>query len=124
MSKEQVKAFIRELHNNKSLKTELESSLDVEEGAIIDSEEDADEIIDQIVGFAANNGHEFSGEEYKSVIIELKKENGELSDNQLEDVAGGKLGDSDSFDMNFITPEMTPVIPDKDNNDEVSPEFL
>lgn len=83
MSKEQAKAFIKELSNNKSLKKELESSLDVE------SEEEADEVIEQIVGFAAGYGRNFSVDEYKSVIAELKKGEGQLSDDQLNEVSGG-----------------------------------
>lgn len=129
MSKEQVKAFIKELHNDKSLKSELESTLDLNDEAAIESEEEADAVIDRIVGFAANNDYEFSGKEYKSVIVELNNKNKELSNDQLDEVSGGGFGktsgDYGSWNSDFtLTPEMKPIIPGKDNNDEVSPEFL
>lgn len=90
MSKQQAKAFIKELHNDDALKSELESSLDFKDQATIESKENADEVIDQIVGFAAGYGRDFSVDEYKSVISELKK-GGELSDDQLDEISGGQF---------------------------------
>jgi predicted ribosomally synthesized peptide with nif11-like leader len=83
MHKQQVKAFLKELQNNESLKKELESLLNKTAFA---SEQEADKAIEQIIDFAADHDYNFSGKEYKSVIDDVQEE---LSDDELDSISGG-----------------------------------
>ena len=81
MSQPQVTAFLNDLNENNNLQEQLNDMLDT--GG---SDQPKEQILKRIVGFAADQGYEITAEEYKSV---LKKKQKELSDDELENVAGG-----------------------------------
>jgi predicted ribosomally synthesized peptide with nif11-like leader len=87
MSKQQAKAFIEKLRGNKELLTKLKSVLNTEHEA----ETTSSDHVELIVNFASGLGYSFSSEEYKSVASTMQSvdEQEELSDEDLENVAGG-----------------------------------
>lgn len=92
MSQQQVKAFINNLNQEEklqeTLQTNLESSLNISENQAIDSEEEVNRLVNLIVNFAGDQGFTFTADEYKD-FINNRRNKKELSDKELEGVAGG-----------------------------------
>lgn len=85
MSTEQAQSFIEELEDNKSLQNEVKSL--IQSGN--DSELEPEKIMQQIIDLASNHGYDFTAEDYKSAVSNRQEQEGELSDADLEQVAGG-----------------------------------
>lgn len=83
MSKQQAESFLKDLKKNEDLKNELVSA--VEAG---DKQLATDQAIQKIIAFAADQGYNFTGDEYKTAISDLQPD-GKLSDEELENVSGG-----------------------------------
>lgn len=83
MSMENVRNFFNELEDNQSLRAEFEQFVDPQ----------SDNVANNIVDFGKKSGFEFNIEDLRAHENEVL--NGELSDEELEDVAGG-------FFFNFI----------------------
>jgi predicted ribosomally synthesized peptide with nif11-like leader len=75
MSKENVKKFYELTNEVKEMEQEL---------AVARAE-------NNIVGYAKEKGFEFTQEEHDEFIAEVAKSFGELSDSQLDEVAGGRI---------------------------------
>lgn len=92
MSKQNAEQFLEEIHQNQNLNEQLNSAIDidVEQGAQL--QEKSDKIIEKVVAFAQDNGFDFNAADYRSALSEQYSEtNKELSDADLEQVAGGNM---------------------------------
>lgn len=94
MSTEDARKFVRELMTNDALRGEVDERLDVESGDP-DSTASGDlraELARVIPGFARERGYDFTVEEGFEALRSIREEqrDGELSDAELERVAGGK----------------------------------
>lgn len=85
MSTEQAQSFIEELEENESLQDEMRSLI---QGGNNNGLE-AEKILQKIIDFASDHGYEFTAEDYKSAVNNRQEQEGELSDADLEQVAGG-----------------------------------
>lgn len=85
MSTDQAQSFIEELEKDESLQNEMKSF--IQRGN--DSELDAEEILQKIINFASDHGYEFTAEDYKNAVGNRQEQESELSDADLEQVAGG-----------------------------------
>jgi len=82
MSAEVVKAFIGKVTEDEDLQTKLQSI-----------DDDGEDALGQIIGIASEAGFSFEAEDYQTVVHEMAKVRhaaGELSDEDLEAVAGGR----------------------------------
>jgi hypothetical protein len=94
MSQQQAKAFLNTVAEDKELEQEATDAIGIDPQDGTDSEAIINDIIDQIVVFAGGKDYDFTAEEYKAAFIESKKENGELSEEELDNVAGGGFFDT------------------------------
>jgi predicted ribosomally synthesized peptide with nif11-like leader len=85
----QVKAFLKKVHYDQSLHSELKEAVDGDLDAELESESEVNSMVSQIVDFAGGKGFDFSADEYKSMMTKLRSPEGKLSDSQLEGVSGG-----------------------------------
>jgi len=99
MSKQQARQFLSKINNNKQLQQKLTKSLNIDSDFNIKSTEHINKIISDITAFAADEGYEFTADEYRTILKNQQMESkDELSEEELEKVAGGDL---DSFLKNL-----------------------
>lgn len=82
MSAEAIKAFIEKVREDEDLQTKLQSI-----------DDDGEDALGQIIEIASEAGFSFEAEDYQTVVHEMAKVRhaaGELSDEELEAVAGGR----------------------------------
>ncbi len=79
MSKESLEAFLQKALSGSGLKSEIEA---------VFTENKGEEAINELVRIGSEQGFEFTAEE---AVKFLSAENGELSDSELEGVAGGGI---------------------------------
>lgn len=92
MSYEQAEKFVRATMNDENLREELDDRL----GSLgeLDVEEARDRLGDVVPDFAEEHGYDFTAEEGFEALEALGEslDSEELSDEELEQVAGGKQG--------------------------------
>lgn len=100
MSQQQVKKFISDLNDNEELQQKFKDALDIDGDEKIDSNDRVHEIVKQTTAFATDMGYEFTADEYRGVLVSKHVEDkGELSEDELEEVAGGGTAE----DIGIIT---------------------
>jgi len=85
MAQETVKAFFKQVEEDQGLSNQYKSLLE----DMAQTETDEAAVAQQVAQFASRNGYEFAVEDLKSVAAEMQ--GGELTNEQLDAVAGGKL---------------------------------
>lgn len=92
MSETQARAFIKELLQNDELFAALKENIDLSDEEDPDPETVRERMADVVPGLASKHGYEFTADEGFEALEELGEnlESGELSDDELEQVAGGK----------------------------------
>lgn len=96
MSETQARAFIKELLQNDELFAALKENIDLSDEEDPDPETVRERMADVVPGLASKYGYEFTADEGFEALEELGEnlESGELSDEELEQVAGGKSQES------------------------------
>lgn len=90
MSQEQVKQFLSDVKESEELQAKIKDLLKMEGDGKNTSTDEVNKQIDQITDFATDQGYDFSADEYRAVLESMqKKDKAELSDEELERVAGG-----------------------------------
>jgi len=88
MSLQQAEMFLHDLNDDDRLQNKLNDAGDINPEKKVQSKEHAEKIVNQIIAFAENQGYQFTEEEYHNA---LKNTDGELSEDELENIAGGNL---------------------------------
>lgn len=92
MSATQARAFITMLLQNDELFAELKRKVDLSDEQEPDPDTVRRKMAEVVPGLAARHGYEFTADEGLEALDEIGSnlESGELSDDELEQVAGGK----------------------------------
>lgn len=94
MSKQQVTEFLSDVKESEKLQEKIKDTLKIDGNDNNTSTDEVNKQIDQITVFAADHGYDFSADEYRAVLESVqKKDKAELSDKELERVAGGGADD-------------------------------
>lgn len=103
MSQQQVKKFISDLNDNEELQQKLKDALDIDGDEETESNERMHEIVKQTTAFATDQGYDFTADEYRAVLTSKHVEaKGELSEEELEQVAGG-MSDAGIIAISAVT---------------------
>ena len=86
MAEEHVKTFFKKLEEDENLGERYKSLLQ----GMATPDVDEENLLKEVVEFASQNGYEFASEDVKLVIKSMQDE--ELSDEELDAVAGGGFG--------------------------------
>jgi len=86
MSEEQVKVFFAKVEQDEELGRSYKSLLK----GMADAKKEQDTVLKEIVEFASGKGFEFTADELKAASLSSKE--GELSEDDLDAVAGGGWG--------------------------------
>lgn len=92
MSKQQAQQFLTAIQNDESMENKLQESLNLDQFEEIESKEHIQNLFQQIGEFASKQGFEFTSKEFAKVAKETDSDQDEeLTDQELENVAGGGL---------------------------------
>jgi len=87
---QQVTQFLEELNSNEKLQQQLNEHLDIKSGETEESDKLKEQILHQITDFAKDQGYDFSADEYQTTLKSMQEE---LSEEELEKIAGGGIFD-------------------------------